>query len=241
MGGEPIAAFLSLALPAKLPQSWVDRFMDGLLRLAAKAGLVLAGGDTAESPAGVLADIVVLGSVPRGKAIRRSGAHPGDRLYITGELGGAAATLALLSKGEKRLAPEDYSQHFFPGSRLDVGRVLSRQRLATAMIDVSDGLSTDLMHICKESGVGAQISKQAIPVARIGKPQRQVDIRFALHGGEDYELLFTAPAHKRIPARIGGVPITEIGCITRGNKIFVRSARGSLVELNPRGWEHFGS
>jgi thiamine-monophosphate kinase len=239
MGGEPIAAFLSLALPAKLPQSWADRFLDGLLRLSAKAGVVLAGGDTAESPSGVMADIVVLGSAPRGKAILRSSARPGHRIYVTGELGGAAATLDLLSKGKKRLAPKGYSQHFFPAPRLDVGQVLSGQRLVSSMIDISDGLSTDLMHICEESGVGAEIKKQAIPVARIGKPRRRVDVRFALHGGEDYELLFTAPPHKRIPARIGRISITEIGCITHGKKIFIRNSDGSLTELDPQGWEHF--
>ena len=239
MGGDPVAAFLSLAVPARLPQSWVDQFMQGLLKLAARAGVVLAGGDTAESPAGVLADIVVLGWAPRGKAILRSGAHPGDRIYVTGELGGSSATLNLLFKAKKRLAPKDYPPHFFPMPRLEVGRVLSRDRLASSMIDISDGLSTDLMHICKESGVGAEVNKEAIPVARNGSPGRRVGFPFALHGGEDYELLFTAPAHKCIPARIGGIPITEIGGITRGKKIFIRSADGSLAELSSRGWEHF--
>jgi len=182
---------------------------------------------------------VVLGWAPRGKAILRSGAHPGDRIYVTGELGGSSATLNLLFKAKKRLAPKDYPPHFFPMPRLEVGRVLSRDRLASSMIDISDGLSTDLMHICKESGVGAEVNKEAIPVARNGSPGRRVGFPFALHGGEDYELLFTAPAHKCIPARIGGIPITEIGGITRGKKIFIRSADGSLAELSSRGWEHF--
>ncbi|HKN35273.1 MAG TPA: thiamine-phosphate kinase [Terriglobales bacterium] len=239
MGGEPIAVFLSLAVPGKLPQSWVDRFMDGLLRLAASAGVVLAGGDTAESPAGVLADIVVVGSVAGGKGILRSGARPGDRIHVTGELGGAAAALSLFSKRRKRIPPKDYPQHFFPMPRLEAGRILSGQRLASSMIDISDGLSTDLRRICEESGVGAEIEKALIPVARIGRARQPVDVRFALHGGEDYELLFTTPAAKRVPARIGEVPIAEIGCITRGKKILIRNAHGGLSELSPQGWEHF--
>ncbi|HYL14344.1 MAG TPA: thiamine-phosphate kinase [Terriglobales bacterium] len=238
MGGEPIAAFLSLALPGKLPQSWVDRFVEGLLRLAKESGIVLAGGDTAESPAGVLADIVVLGSAPKGTAILRSGARPGDRIYITGELGAAAATLNLLFTG-KRLRPFDHRRHFFPSARLDAGRLLRQKRLASAMIDISDGLSTDLAHICEESGVGAEIEREAIPVAQAGRPRRPVDISFALHGGDDYELLFTAPPQKRIRARIGGIPVTEIGRIRRGRRIFLRNVEGSLAELRPQGWEHF--
>src|SRR5437016_3346858 len=107
------------------------------------------------------------------------------------------------------------------------------------VIDISDGLSTDLRRICEESGVGAEIEKALIPVARIGRARQPVDVRFALHGGEDYELLFTTPAAKRIPARIGGVPIAEIGCITRGKKILIRNAHGGLSELSPQGWEHF--
>jgi thiamine-monophosphate kinase len=238
MGGEPIAAFLSLALPAKLPQSWVDRFVDGLLQLAKESRVVLAGGDTAESPAGVLADIVVLGSTPKGTAILRSGARPGDRIYVTGELGAAAATLNLLFRG-KRLRRVDLLRHFFPMPRLGVGRLLRQKRLASAMIDISDGLSTDLDHLCEESGVGAEIEREAIPVGRTGRPRRAVDIRFALHGGDDYELLFTALAKKRIPARIEGVTVTEIGRIRRGKGILLRDVNGARAELRPQGWEHF--
>src|SRR6266851_776131 len=102
MGGDPVAAFLSLALPAKLPQRWVDRFFDGLLKLAAEFKVPLAGGDTSQSPTGILADIVVLGSVPKGKAILRSGARAGDRIYVTGELGGSAAELELLDSRNAR-------------------------------------------------------------------------------------------------------------------------------------------
>ena len=239
MGGEPLAVFLSLAVPRSLPQSWVDGFVRGLTKLADAFKVSLAGGDTAESPGGILADIVVLGSVPKGKAVLRSRARPGDLIYVTGELGASAATLDLLSRGKKLRRP-DFPRHFHPMPRIDVGRFLRQQGLASAMIDISDGLSTDLGHICEESGVGAELETEAIPLAsmKMAKPPRPVDLRFALHGGEDYELLFTAPPGKRVPSRIGGVAIRPIGRITRGRKVFLRE-KGRKQELLPRGWEHF--
>ena len=240
MGGEPLAAFLSLALPRGLPQSWVDRFAGGLLALAEKYAVILAGGDTAQSPNGILADIVVLGTVPKGKALLRSGARPGDRIYVSGELGGSAATLRQMQKNPRRkLNPRDYPRHFFPEPRIELGRILREKDLASAMIDTSDGLSTDLSHICQESGVGAELQAEAIPRASVGKPAREVDLQFALHGGEDYELLFTAPRGQRVPSRIAGIPITHIGQITRQQKIFLRNLGGGGDELVPRGWEHF--
>jgi thiamine-monophosphate kinase len=241
MGGDPRAAFLSLALPRNLPQAWVDGFLRGLLKLAKRFGVGLAGGDTAESLGGVLADIVVLGSVPKGKAILRSGARPGDRIYVSGELGGSAETLhRMMEKPKHKLKPADFSQHFFPEPRVQLGRFLSDKGLASAMIDISDGLSTDLAHICEESSVGAEVQAEAIPRATIGKPEQEVDLEFALHGGEDYELLFTAPRGKRVPARIAGVPITLIGHIKRGrNTVILVNNGGEGRELRPGGWEHF--
>ena len=240
MGGEPLAAFLSLALPQDLPQNWVDRFLGGLLKLAGAFQVSLAGGDTAESPDGILADIVVLGSVPKEKAILRSGARPGDLIYVSGELGGSAAVVWRMRANPKRkLNPRDFPRHFFPEPRLEVGRALREKGLASAMIDISDGLSTDLAHICEESMVGAELQAEAVPVATIAKPAHKVDPHFALHGGEDYELLFTAPRGKRVPARIAGVPITHIGHITRGKQIFLMNQEGVGYELVPQGWEHF--
>ena len=238
MGGQPRAVFLSLALPRRLPQSWVDRFLDAVLKLAGEFNVRLAGGDTAESPGGILADIVVLGSAPKGKAVLRSGARPGDRIYVTGELGASAATLQLLSRRNK-LRPSDFTNHFYPLPRVEVGRFLREQGLASAMIDISDGLSTDLGHLCEESGVGAEVEPQALPVAMIDKPRREVDLRFALHGGEDYELLFTAPREKPVPPRVAGVAVSLIGQVTRGRRILLRESHGVKRELKPRGWEHF--
>lgn len=240
MGGDPVAAFLSLALPPELPQSWVGRFLRSLIRLAGKHGIELAGGDTAESPAGILADVIVIGTVPKGKAILRSAAHPGNRIYVSGNLGGsAAAILRMRARPEKKLNPAEYPRHFFPEPRIKLGRLLREKGFATAMIDTSDGLSTDLAHICEESGVGAEIAANLIPRARVGRPAHPVDLDLAMHGGEDYELLFTAPAARHIPRQIAGLPLTQIGHITPKRGIVVRDSEGVARKLEPRGWEHF--
>ena len=240
MGGEPGAAFLSLALPRDLPQSWVGRFARSLISLAEKFGVTLAGGDTAASPDGILADIIVVGSVPNVRGVLRSGARLGDRIFVSGKLGGSAAAVWQMRKRPKRkLKPREYPRHFFPEPRIELGRILREKKLASAMIDISDGLSTDLGHICEESGVGADVQAELIPTASVGKPAREVDLQLALHGGEDYELLFTAPTNRPVPSRIAGVPITQIGRITRGRKVFLMN-RGSVAhELEARGWEHF--
>lgn len=228
MGGEPLAAFLSLALPPDLPQGWADGFLRGLLALARRFHVPLAGGDIAESPGGVLADIVVVGSVRRGRALLRSGARPGDALYVTGALGGSAAALIKLRQGEK-LRPRAWPAHFFPEPRLEIGRSL--QRLASAAIDLSDGLSTDLSHICQESGLGAVLYAESVPVAR------RATLELALHGGEDYELLFTS--RQRVPQEIGGVRVTPIGEVLRERKIYLADRTGRRALLRIRGWEHF--
>ena len=236
MGGEPLAAFLSLALPRDLAQSWVDRFLSGLTKLAAEFKIGLAGGDTAESPGGVMADIVVLGSVPKGRAVLRSGARPGDAIFVTGELGASAATLSLLRK--RKLRPADFPRHFYPVPRVEVGRFLRARKLATAMIDLSDGLSTDLGHICEESGVGAEVDAASVPLALIGRPARKVNLDFALNGGEDYELLFTArQGHVCLPGlrelRSAGLVRSLVG----GR--FICGEDGVKRELPAAGWEHF--
>jgi thiamine-monophosphate kinase len=240
MGGIPLAAFVSLALPQTMPQAWVDRFYQGLLNLAERFSVTLAGGDTARSPRGVMADIVVWGAIAKGKAILRSGARPGDRIYVTGSLGGSAATLALLrSRKTEMPRPARFPAHFFPTPRIGVGRALQEKTLASAMIDISDGLSTDLSHICDESGVGAEIDTEAIPCAKIGRPAKQVPLRFALHGGDDYELLFTAPSGKPVPSVLAGVAITQVGRVTRRKGMILRERNGKAVRLNQQGWEHF--
>jgi thiamine-monophosphate kinase len=226
MGGQPMAVFLSLALPADLPQSWVDRFYTGLLKLAKHHHAILAGGDTAQSREGVLADIMVIGSVPLRGAILRSGAKPGDRIFVTGKLGLGGASVRRLYAGEHLRPVGDY---FYPTPRLEIGAKL--RGLASAMIDISDGLSTDLAHICEESRVGAVIHQTSIPIA----PTATLDDAF--HGGDDYELLFTSS--KRLPKKIGGVPITAIGEIVKGKGVRIEDERGRTRRLKSQGWQHF--
>lgn len=240
MGGNPVATFLSLALPNKLSQRWVDRFLAGLLKLARGHGVQLAGGDTSQSLNGVLADITVVGSVGRGQALRRSGAKVGDLIYVTGALGESAAALQQLAAG--RIKKLDV----FPNPRIAIGEWLARKRIATSAIDISDGLSTDLAHICEESGVGAVIDAQATPIhSSVTKllersPKHDVSLELALHGGEDYELLFTAPKSRQVPGRIAGVRITKIGRLIRERNIYLFQ-NGTKKILKPRGWEHFQS
>jgi thiamine-monophosphate kinase len=252
MGARPLAAFLSLAPPREMMRTaagrrWVDRFFLGLRALAKTSAVPLAGGDTAESPSGhVLADIVLLGSAPAGRALRRSGGRPGDALYVTGALGGAAAELALLertpsSKLGKFAASQSHPQ-LYPQPRLAVGLALVRRNLATAAIDLSDGLSTDLAHLCHESNVGAEISTPALPIhllAQQAVPARALD--WALNGGEDYELLFAARPTIRMPSTLAGVPITRIGTLTRTSTISLIDARGRSHPLKPGGWQHFAN
>ena len=236
MGGVPRAAFLSLALPPDLSQKWVDQFVAGLLKLAKRYSVPLAGGDTAQSPAGILADIVVLGSAPAGKAILRSGAKPGDLLYVTGALGSSSSALNRLRDGEK-LKPKSHPKHFYPEPRIAIGQFLRDKKLASAMIDISDGLSTDLAHICDESKVGAVVYGNSLPMANgLGDGGLQL----ALHGGEEYELLFTAKPGRRIPKEIGGVPITRIGEMVRERQMKLAQPDGTAMILRSAGWQHFG-
>jgi thiamine-monophosphate kinase len=234
MGGEPLACFLSLGLPPKLPQRWADEFLQGLSRLAKSYGVQLAGGDVSASHK-VTADIMVVGQVPAGEAVLRSGARAGDLIYVTGELGSSAATLKQLLAGRK-IRPSIGSRHFFPDPRLNAGAWLRRHALPTSMIDLSDGLSIDLGHICEESGVSAIIDAKRIPVAR------NSTLDLALHGGEDYELLFTASVKARIPAAIGGIKVTHIGSVAKKDyrsAIRILDENGRARALRPLGWQHF--
>lgn len=234
MGGTALACFLSLGLPPKLPQRWADDFLRGLCRLARRYRVQFAGGDTSAAHE-VTADIVVIGEVPAGKALLRSRARPGDRIYVTGELGGSTATLKQLFSGRK-VRPSRGNRHFYPEPRLEIGAWLRERRLASAMIDLSDGLSIDLGHICDESGVSATIVAGKIPVAR------NAGMELALHGGEDYELLFTAAPKAKIPAVIRGVPVTEIGYVSRKDyrsAITILDNNGRVRPVAPLGWQHF--
>jgi thiamine-monophosphate kinase len=267
MGAKPAAAFLSLAVPAELTATergtgWVERFLHGLLALAKKHDVPLAGGDTAQSPVFdesgsrqtgmVSADIVLIGTVPKDKALLRSGARAGDVLYVTGALGGASAELLALGRNprafRKLTQAASGHPHLFPEPRLAAGARLRSRNIATAAIDLSDGLSTDLAHLCEESGLSAEINETAVPIhwlARKAESDGWVPsaLHLALNGGEDYELLFTAPASKKVPARIAGVSICAIGRMKRWSQgkplIEMIGASGKRMPLKAGGWEHF--
>jgi thiamine-monophosphate kinase len=247
MGARPVAAFVSLAVPREFTRgrpSWVHRFYDGLLALAEEWSVPLAGGDLAQSPGGAharaAADIVVVGAVERGRTLLRSGAKAGDALYVTGTLGGAAEELRSVTKSPQRFrnvtAATAEHPHFFPEPRIDVGRALVRRRLATAAIDISDGLSVDLEHLCEESGLRAEVDAAVLPLGR-GSTMHD-----ALHGGDDYQLLFTVDADARVPRKIAGVPLRRIGRMLRrksGAPRMVLVKDGRRSELKPEGWQHF--
>ena len=250
MGARPVAAFLSLGLPRDLAlaqgrrTAWVDDFLDGFLALADKYQTPLAGGDLAESPLAV-ADIVLLGAVPRAKALLRSGARPGDLLYVTGTLGGAATGLEQLRKLSGRLTrptahpstkDDLLAPHLWPQPRIAQGLWLRRRQAATAAIDLSDGLSTDLHHLCEESGVSAEIDASALPI------HTAATLEQALHGGEDYELLFTVRPDTAIPKNIAGVRLTRIGRIGKkrsGQHAVMLVDRTGRHPLAAGGWQHF--
>ncbi len=258
MGGQPRAAFLSLALPPELLASrsgrrWIHRFFNGLQTLADRHKITLAGGDTAESPTPlILADIVLTGSAPAQKALRRSTARAGDLLYVTGALGGAAAELqSLLALTRRKIYPRQPSNthshpQLFPEPRIALGQTLLKRGLATAAIDLSDGLSTDLTHLCRASKLGAILNADALPLhpltTDLARPEA---LSLALHGGEDYELLFTAAPTTHVPARLHHVPISQIGHLRRMRpsqpKIVLRKGAAPARTLTPGGWEHFRS
>ena len=239
MGARPVAAFLSLAMPAPLDVRWVDQFMVGFGALAKQWTTELAGGDTSQAPGPeILADVVVVGEAEQGKALRRSGARVGDGVYVTGALGGSAAELAGLAAGRVkapgRAGVGQVHPQLFPEPRVGVGRRLLRRGLATACMDLSDGLSSDVRRMCDVSGVGVEIEAARIPLGS-GATLAQ-----ALNGGEDYELLFTARAGVRVPKQMDGVPVTRVGTMVRkAAGVRILEADGTSRELAAGGWEHF--
>lgn len=246
MGGIPRCFLLSLALPPAQAGRWLDDYLRGLRRAARKFGCVLAGGDTTKSPR-ILANLTVIGEIPRGQALLRSGAKPGDTLFVSGHLGAAEAGLQLLRKGKvsgtasgKKLL----RKHLYPEPRTGLGRWLATNRLASALMDLSDGLSTDLRRLCEASGAAALLEAGRIPLgapAPVARLAGKSPLALALHGGDDYELLFTVPRSKLrlIPRSFRGLPLTPIGEITAGSGVFLRSEDGRTAPLHPGGWDPF--
>jgi thiamine-monophosphate kinase len=256
MGARPKWALSSIGVPNHVWESkFVDDFYDGWFSLATRYDVKLIGGDISRSPEKMLIDSIVIGECESTRAVLRSTAKAGDRLFVTGSLGGAAAGCRLLERGARLSTPasdEDWEaiqalllHHSSPEPRVGWGMVLGQERLANSMIDISDGLSSDLHHLCSESRVGALIDSGKIPVDSITKQlsgRRALDpLMLALHGGEDFELLFSVSPENipRLPRRVDGVGITEIGEIRPLNE-GVRISEGSRVwELTAEGWLHF--
>ena len=219
MGGEPRFCLLSLAVASWVDARWLEGFYGGLLALAKRARAALIGGDLARTER-VMCDIVVAGTVPRGKALRRDGARPGDGIYVSGALGGSALGLAA-GRGKA------WVRHKRPQPRLALGRFLRVRLGATAAMDLSDGLSLDLHRFCAASGLRAEISPPPV--------YRGATLEQALHGGEDYELLFTAPARVRVPEIFQGLALTRIGTMRRGTAGAVEM---DGEPLPPLGYDH---
>ncbi len=213
MGGKPIATFLSLALPKTLPEQWMQEFMEGYNGISEKFGAALLGGDTTCSPDRICINVAVLGTCPRGKARLRSAARPGDLVCVTGTLGDSAAGLRLILGGQKGAAPRLMDRHYTPTPRVEEGLALSCLPGVHAMMDISDGVGSDLRHILDESGVGARIDTGKLPISKELQAlciKKGWDPReLALCGGEDYELLFTMD-----PQETPDIPYTVIGEIT---------------------------
>jgi len=247
MGANPKVFLLNLALPFKLTSGWLDQFLQGMARAAREARVVLAGGDVAQSHS-VAIFIALLGEVPSGRAVLRSGARPGDGLFVSGTLGAAQLGLETILEGGRQLTRASRSRllqrHLYPTPRLALGLWLARNKLASAMIDTSDGFSTALSQLCGASRVGACVRSAGLPVVRIPTELRRRKLSpgsLGLHGGEDYELLFAVHPKSipHIPESFEGVPISRVGTFVRRREILLLEANGSTSVLQPSGWDHF--
>jgi thiamine-monophosphate kinase len=269
MGARPICSLLSVGLSREVWDSnFKDEFYEGYLALADRFGITLIGGDVSESKDKTVIDSIVVGEVRTGRAISRSNSKPGDQIFVTGTLGGAAAGLKLLELGARVSEPpavaggpsisdpaqsqsdEDAIQSLLrrqlrPDPRVGWGMVLGEDQLASSMIDISDGLSSDLAHLCDESGVGAVIESSSIPVdANVTKlcGRRALDpLALALHGGEDFELLFTVAPEKvaRLPKRVDGVSVSHIGEVSGATGTIRVREKNREWDLEPEGFQHF--
>jgi thiamine-monophosphate kinase len=245
MGGVPAYLTLSLGIPPRFHLEDIEEFYRGVRRLASRSGVSLVGGDTSRAER-LFISAALIGRAPY-RPILRSGARPGDDLYVTGTLGDSALGLRLLKK-KSRQAGADYliRRHNLPTARLAAGSLLARARLPGAMIDVSDGLLQDLGHICEESGVGAEIWEEALPLSKAYRSLSAGDLTMVLGGGEDYELLFsTRPRTRKKLARLLphiGVRVTRIGrCLPPSEGINVFDRRGRRYAPAVTGYTHFKS
>lgn len=249
VGAAPKYFLMNLALPDSLSPVWLNRFAKGMAQAARRFQIHLIGGDLTRpaSSSGLAANLTVFGEFRGYQPVLRNGAKPGDTIFLSGTAGAAQIGFELLRRNPRRKSPwrSLLQRHLRPEPRLALGAWLARQGLATAMIDTSDGLSSDLRNLCFASRVGAIVESEKIPVVKLPQslPHAGLNLKnAALHGGDDYELLFTVSVKNlaKIPRRWKGVPLTPIGRITRGGAVLL--AEGDKKrQLTPMGWDPFES
>lgn len=251
MGATPVWSMLSIGIPEKIWKTdFVDKFYEGYFELARRFEVVLIGGDVSRTPDKIVVDSLVAGEIVKGKAVLRSGAKPGDLIFVSGDLGGAAGGLKLLESGIRYESAKDRRQRQLllkqlqPLPRVSCGEFLRRNKLATAMIDLSDGLSGDLAHLCSASNVGARIFADKIPLVKSLKSVAATfdeQLALALDGGEDFELLFTIDPKKYFRAvnELKKRGFFRIGEITANAETIELISGGKSTVLQPRGFRHF--
>jgi thiamine-monophosphate kinase len=244
MGGRPLHALVSIGVSEAVWSSdFIDRFYSGWHGLAHRHNVEMVGGDVSRTPGPVVIDSVVLGTVPKGFAVRRSGASPGDAVFVSGCLGGAAGGLLLLEDGVDAAAGSAAdklnSRQLLPEPRVDLGVYLLEMGIASAMIDISDGLSSDLRHLCSVSGVGATIAAERIPVDPGLREHFDANTAFemAMSGGEDFELLFTDPPEKI--SLIENRHLHRIGEITESVAKIELTCGSEVRDIPASGYVHF--
>ncbi|OEU50109.1 MAG: thiamine-phosphate kinase [Desulfobacterales bacterium S3730MH5] len=250
MGGTPRTAFLSIGMKTDTEASFIESFMSGFRLLAKKTDVMLAGGDTVESPVSTVITVTLLGDCRPEHVVYRSGAMVGDDLWVTGPLGNAAAGLFLL-QNKRDDSPAGYESlvraHQKPMPPIELGIALGESAMAHAMIDISDGVAKDLGHICEQSAVGAVVQGVSIPMSsnliRLAAEADTSPLQWALHGGEDYELLFTAsPVDRKeiesLTVKVSSAPATRIGTITGEDGIWLERGKGK-EPFRPGGYVHF--
>ncbi|MBA2620049.1 MAG: thiamine-phosphate kinase [Acidobacteria bacterium] len=254
MGAKPVWAMLSIGVPARIWKTdFVERFYDGWFALAKKFNVELVGGDVSRTPDKIVVDSIAAGEAKKNKAVLRSGARDGDLIFVTGALGGAAAALKLLESGERfEKSPNKnlFLRQLQPQPQTKVGQILGKENLATAMIDLSDGLSSDLAHLCRASNVGAKIYADKIPLDANFKNLSRTKkyktffsdkLNFALNGGEDFELLFTVNPKKisRLKEELKNFSFSHIGEITAHGEMIELNSEGKSEILHANGFRHF--
>ena len=253
MGGKPRACLLCMGFPGKIP-FWLNDFMQGFVEVLQAHDTLLVGGDTVMSRNDTVFSVTILGEVERHKVCYRSGAKPGDMIWVTGSLGNAAAGLELCRRGfwAGKEDPEGKWQHFIkahldPEAQVGLGDILAASGLVHAMLDVSDGLATDLAHLCQESGVGAEIEPELLPVEDLLKEAAAMlgitPMDWVLRGGEDYRLLFTTETLaeekiRRLAATKAKRKMFAIGRIIEGQGVSIVSGAGRQ-DISFQGYEHF--